>query len=190
MAILIGCEYSGLTRNAFIAAGFDAISCDLRPTERPGPHIQGDVLEAVKSRKWELIILHPDCTYMAVSGNRWYAGTQKRKDAEQWTKGLWLTSIRRCPHVALENPTSSLASVLGPATHSIQPWQFGHGEKKRICWWLHNLPPLEPTDVVDGRDERVWRMGPSADRGKERSRWYEGIARAEADQWGRRLMFI
>ncbi len=182
--ILIGCEFSGITRDAFIARGHNAISCDLEPSERCGPHLQCDVFRAMRVQKWDLIILHPPCTYMAVSGNRWYAGTNERMHAEQWTAHLWIAAFNQCERVALENPVSTLANAIGPSQQTIQPHEFGHGEVKRICWWLHNLPPLLATDNVEGREERVWRMPPSAERARERSRWYEGIAAAEAEQWG------
>lgn len=183
MNVLIGCERSGITRDAYIKQGHNAISCDYYPSDRPGPHLQCDVFKAIRLKCWDLIILHPDCTYMAVSGNRWYAGTTMRHDAEQYTKKMWNTAKRNAERVALENPVSSLANVLGPAHHTMQPHQFGHGEVKRICWWLHNLDPLQPTNEVEGRVARVWRMPPSANRQQLRSEWYEGIADAQADQW-------
>jgi len=183
MDILIGCERSGITRDAFIKAGHNAISCDLEPSDTQGPHLQCDVMKAVRLG-WDMIILHPDCTRMAVSGNRWHAGTAGRHESEQWTLKLWNTALRHAERVALENPVSSLSNVLGKCSHSIQPWQFGHGEVKRICWWLHNLPPLEPTNIVEGRATRVWSMPPSAERARLRSQWYPGIAAAQADQWG------
>lgn len=181
--VLIGCERSGITRDAFIQAGHNAISCDLEASDRPGPHLQCDVFKAIRLG-WHLIILHPVCTYMAVSGNRWYAGTKQRRDAEQLTLKMWKSALRNAEHVALENPVSSVTNVLGKAHHTIQPWQFGHGEIKRICWWLHELPPLEPTKIVEGREARVWKMPPSADRARLRSEWFEGIASAQAEQWG------
>lgn len=182
--VLIGFEYSGITRDAFIAEGHDAISCDLLDTERPGPHWKGNILEPLAHAGWDLIILHPPCTYMAVSGNRWYSGTPEREQAQSWTRYVWDRARAGCNLVALENPVSTLTKVLGPCDDSIQPWQFGHGETKRICWWLHNLPPLKPTNIVEGREARVHRMPPSKERGKLRSRWYPGIAEAEAKQWG------
>lgn len=183
MNILIGCERSGITRDAYIRQGHNAVSCDLEPGDRPGPHLQTDVFKAIRLECWDLIILHPPCTYMAVSGNRWYAGTEQRDNAELWTLRLWNTAKRNAYAVALENPVSSLANALGPCHDSIQPWQFGHGETKRICWWLHNLAPLTPTRIVAGRVERVWRMPPSPERTRLRSEWYEGIADAQAKQW-------
>ncbi len=183
MNVLIGCEFSGITREAFIERGHNAFSCDLIPSEKQGPHLLCDVSAAIKLQRWDLIIFHPPCTYMSVSGNRWYAGTSQRYDAECWTKRLWSLAINNADRVALENPVSSLARVLGKAHHTIQPREFGHGESKRICWWLYNLPPLIPTNIVEGRDPRVWKMPPSPDRGLLRSRWYEGIAKAQAEQW-------
>lgn len=181
--ILIGCERSGITRDAFISAGHNAVSCDLEPTDKPGPHLQCDVFKAIQCG-WDLIILHPPCTYMAVSGNRWYANTQRRRRAELFTGSMWLEALNHAKHVALENPVSSISNILGRATQTIQPWQFGHGETKRICWWLHNLPKLQPTRIVEGREPRIWKMPPSADRARLRSEWFTGIADAQARQWG------
>lgn len=184
MDILIGCEKSGITRDAFIAAGYNAISCDLEPSETPGPHIEDDVNKVILAG-WDMIILHPVCTYMAVSGNRWYAGTDARKVSQQLTQSMWRRAVDNADHVAMENPVSTLSQVMGKAHQVIQPWQFGHGEVKAICWWLYNLPPLEPTDVVEGREARVWKMPPGPDRQADRARWFPGIAKAEADQWGK-----
>ena len=182
--VLIGCERSGITRDAFIKLGHNAISCDLEPSDRPGPHLQTDVFKAIYLGCWDLIILHPVCKYMAVSGNRWHAGTQERADAEQYTLRMVAAARARCERVAVENPVSSLSNVLGPAHQTIQPWQFGHGELKRICWWLYNVPPLVPTKVVEGREARVHRMPPGPERERLRSEWFPGIAKAQARQWG------
>jgi hypothetical protein len=182
--ILIGCERSGITRDAFIKAGYNAISCDLEETDRPGPHLQGDVFEAMRAFEWDLIILHPDCKAMCVSGNRYYANTSARTKAQRYTARMFKAALEVCGHVALENPVSTLAKVLGKSDSTIQPWQHGHGETKAICWWLHNLPPLEPTNIVDGREPRIHYMSPGPDRSKKRSEWYPGIAAAQATQWG------
>jgi hypothetical protein len=181
--VLVGCEFSGIVRDAFTAAGHDAISVDLLPSETPGRHACRDIM--TQPGKYDLIILHPPCTYLAVSGNRWYAGTTKRSYALKWTVRLWQWALAKAPHVALENPVGVLSSHWQPATQYIQPWQFGHPESKKTGLWLHGLPPLIPThgkpEVIE---QRVWRMGPSPDRQKERSRFFPGIARAMADQWG------
>lgn len=186
MNVLVACEYSGVVRDAFIAKGHNAISCDLLPTDRPGPHIQGDCIDAIKSRQWDLIIMHPPCTALAVSGNRWYGNGMpkhnERLDAIKWTLDLWELAKRHARiGVAMENPVGVLPMK---PTQYIQPWQFGHGETKKTGLWLHNLPPLVPTDIVEGREQRIWKLPPSADRWKIRSTTFQGIADAMAAQWG------
>ena len=183
--ILIGCERSGITRDAFLKRGHNAFSCDLEPSDTKGPHLQCDVFKAMRLMAWDLIVLHPVCQFMCVSGNRYYAGTTARKEAQVYTKKMWDYAVYCADHVAMENPVSTLSQVLGKADSTIQPWQFGHGEKKSICWWLHNLEPLEPTDIVSGREPKVHFMSPGPERSRLRSQWYPGIAKAEADQWGR-----
>lgn len=187
MKVLIGCEESGVVRDAFLKRGHDAISCDLFDTRAPGPHIVGDVVDAVRSAKWDLVILHPPCTAMAVSGNRWY-GTgmpmhEERGIAIYWTLGLWYLAKAYSRAVALENPVSVIFRHI-PAAQYIQPWQFGHGETKKTGLALHNLPLLQPTNIVEGREARVHRMPPGPNRARDRSVTYQGIADAMADQWG------
>ena len=182
MRVLVACEYSGVVRDAFRANGHDAMSCDLLPSEQPGPHHVGDVRELLTD-DWDLMVAHPPCTHLAVSGARWF----KDKRAEQaealgFVQMLLDASI---PRIALENPVSIISSRIRKPDQIIQPWQFGHGETKATCLWLKGLPKLVPTDEVSGREMRVHRMPPSPDRWKERSRTYAGIARAMADQWGR-----
>ena len=195
MNVLIGCEYSGVVRSAFADRGHNAMSCDLIPTEAPGSHYQGDIFECLRNSKpnfWDLIIVHPDCHYMSVSGNRWYAGTKKRQDAIDWTVSLYELCTLSAPRVALENPVSVLWKHLGGATQYIHPWEYGHKETKKTGLKLHNLPKLKPTDVVgpppEGPErkewERVWRMPPSPNRSKERARFLPGWAEAMAEQWG------
>ena len=205
MRVLVACEFSGIVRDAFIARGHDAWSCDLLPTERPGPHIQSDVLDLLYD-EWgypseyalalDLLIAHPPCTYLANSGVRWlYGGRGRRRRPERWGqmiggaelfRQLW-TAGGRSTGVAVENPIMHRYGRewigAGPS-QTIQPWQFGHGETKATCLWLRNLPPLVPTDVVDGRTPRVHHASPGPDRWKERSRTLQGIADAMADQWG------
>lgn len=185
MKVLIACEYSGVVRDAFLAKGHDAISCDLLPTEKPGPHIQGDCIEAIKSRQWDLIIMHPPCTALAVSGNRWYGRGMPKHDerlkAIRWTVRLFETAKDYADKVAMENPVGVLPI---PPDQYIQPWQFGHGETKKTGLWLHNLPTLEPTNIVEGREQRIWKLPPTADRWKIRSTTFTGIAEAMEDQWG------
>ena len=181
MRVLVGCEYSGTVRDAFLAAGHDAMSCDLLPTEAPGPHYQGSVLD-VLADGWDLAIFHPPCTHLAVSGARWF----KHKQAEQAEALEFVRTLLDAPipRIALENPVSIISTRIRKPDQTIQPWQFGHGETKATCLWLKNLPPLTPTDIVEGREARVHRMPPGPDRWKERSRTFEGIARAMAAQWG------
>ena len=180
MRVLVACEFSGTVRDAFIRAGHDAVSCDLLRTEEPGPHIQGDVLEVLEDG-WDLLIAHPPCTHLAVSGARWF----KDKVQEQAAALAFVRSLLDAPveRIALENPISIISSRIRKPDQIIQPWQFGHGETKATCLWLKNLPPLVPTNVVDGREGRVWKMPPGPNRWKERSRTFAGIAQAMT-QWG------
>lgn len=185
MKVLIGGEYSGKMRDAFIARGHDALSCDLLPTEVPGPHYQGDVFDVI-DYPWDLAIFHPECTHTAVSGARHFR--------EKWSDGrqacavsFFMRLVRRSAHIpkrAIEQPISIMSSLFRKPDCIVQPWQHGHGETKATCFWLWGLPPLEPTNVVAGRDGRIWKMSPSADRWKERSRTFDGIASAAAEQWG------
>lgn len=182
MKVLIACEYSGTERDAFLARGHDAMSCDLLPTDRPGPHYQGDVRD-VLGDGWDLIIAHPPCTDLAVSGARYFAvkGPERRRAAVEFAR---LLLNAPAPLVALENPVSVLSTELRKPDQVIQPWMFGHGETKATCLWLRGLPPLTPTRYVAGREARIHKLGPSPDRWKLRSESYAGIAAAMADQWG------
>lgn len=185
MRVLIACEFSGAVRDAFTAAGHDACSCDLLPAETPGEHFQMDIMEFLYPREFDLIIAHPPCTYLTVPGNRWYAGTQLREDALSWTRALWQMMTARAPRVCLENPVGVLSSRWQKATQYVQPWQFGQPESKRTGLWLHRLPKLVPThEKPEKIEQRVWRMGPSLERQRERSRFFPGIAKAMAEQWG------
>lgn len=181
MRVLVACEFSGIVRNAFAALGHDAWSCDLLPTEQPGKHIQTDV-RYVLDEKWDLMIAHPPCTYLASSGSRWW----KNKANEQRNALDFVDTLLKChiPKIAIENPIGRISSAIRKPDQIIQPWQFGHGETKATCLWLKNLPFLAPTFVVYGRDARIHKMPPSADRWKNRSRTYQGIANAMAKQWG------
>lgn len=185
MHVLVACEYSGIVRDAFISRGHDAISCDLLDTESPGPHVVGDCLPVIKSKTWDLIIMHPPCTALAVSGNRWYGkGMPKhgeRLHAIEWTQKLFDTAKKQAGAVCMENPVGVLP--IKPSQY-IQPWQFGHGETKKTGLWLYNLPPLEPTNIVEGREQRIWKLPPTPDRWKIRSETFKGIAAAFAEQWG------
>lgn len=182
MRVLVACEYSGRVRDAFLARGHEAMSCDLLPTDVPGPHYEGDVFDIINDG-WDLMVAHPPCTHLAVSGARHFA--EKRKDGRQddalsFVRLLLASPIER---IALENPVSIISSAVRRPNQIIHPWQFGHGETKATCLWLKNLPPLIPTNIVDGREARVHRMPPGPDRWKEISRTFKGIAEAMADQW-------
>ncbi len=179
--ILIACEFSGVVRDAFISAGYDAVSCDLLPTESPGPHYCGDVRNILNDG-WSLMIAHPPCTHLAVSGARWFAKKQtEQQDALEFVRLLMASPIER---IAIENPVSIISSRIRKPDQIIQPWQFGHGETKATCLWLKNLPKLQPTNIVNGREHRVHKMPPSPNRWRERSRTYHGIALAMVHQWG------
>lgn len=183
MRVLVACEYSGTVRDAFAARGHDAWSCDLLPTERLGNHIHGDVLQHLH-RNWDLMIAHPPCTHLAVSGARWFKDKQiEQAEALDFVHRLMDAPI---PRIALENPISIISSRIRKPDQIIQPWQFGHGETKATCLWLKNLPKLMPTNIVEGREARIHKMPPGPDRWKERSRTFEGIAQAMAEQWGGR----
>ena len=183
MKVLVACEYSGRVRDAFKKMGHYAVSCDLLPTEVPGHHYQGDVFDIIHEG-WDLMICHPPCTHLAVSGARHFAAKQAsgvQQQALDFVRALLGAPIKR---IALENPVSIISSKIRKPDQIIQPWMFGHGETKATCLWLKKLPKLEPTNVVDGREPRVHRMSPGPNRWKERSRTYEGIAQAMAEQWG------
>jgi site-specific DNA-cytosine methylase len=182
MRVLVACEFSGVVRDAFARRGHDAWSCDLLPTETPGQHIQGDVRDLDLSR-FDLMIAHPPCTHLAVSGARWFVEKQ-REQAEALEFVRWLLDAP-VPRIALENPVSIISSRIRRPDQIIQPWMFGHGETKATCLWLKNLPPLWPSQMVAGREARIHRLPPSPDRWRERSRTYSGIAEAMAAQWGR-----
>ncbi len=180
MRILVACEFSGIVRDAFIAQGHDAMSCDLLPTESQGPHYQGDVRD-VLGDGWDIAIFHPPCTHLAVSGARYFYRKQaEQAEALDFVRLLLAAPIER---IALENPVSVISSRIRKPDQIIQPWMFGHGETKTTCLWLKGLPKLKPTNVVDGRIARIHRMPPGPDRWKERSRTYTGIAAAMAAQW-------
>lgn len=192
MKVLVACEYSGTVRDAFIRAGHDAWSCDLLPTETPGPHYQCDALE-VLDMGWDLMIAHPPCTHLAVSGARWF---KDKKDEQalalDFVRLLLQAPIRR---IAIENPVSVISTRIRKPDQIIQPWQFGHEATKTTCLWLQNLPLLSPTKIVDKGARHVTKSGkslpdwynlpPSNDRWKIRSATFQGIAQAMADQWGK-----
>jgi len=199
MDVLVGCEYSGIVRDAFLDAGHYALSCDILPTESDkGDHWHGDIFECLRNTdSWDLIILHPPCTHLCVSGNRWYGkgqeGHDKRLKAIEWTKQLYRAATQKAVHVAIENPVGVLSSEWRPPEQYVQPWQYGIQEMKKTGLWLTpGLPLLQPTRIItppkpDDPDylawQRVWRMPPGPNRGKERSRFFPGIAKAMAEQW-------
>jgi len=182
--VLVACEFSGVVRDAFRARGHDAWSCDLLPCEAdPKWHIQGDVL-AILGDGWDMMIAHPPCTHLAVSGARHFVrkvASGEQQEALEFVRMLLDAPI---PKIALENPISIISSQIRKPDQIIQPWMFGHGETKATCLWLKGLPKLTPTNIVDGREARVHRMPPSPNRWKKRSITYSGIAKAMAEQWG------
>lgn len=181
MRVLVACEYSGVVREAFARRGHDAWSCDFLASEQEGNHYQGDVTD-ILGDGWDLMIAHPPCTHLAVSGARWF----KDKQSEQVEALDFVRLLLNAPitMIALENPVSIISSRIRKPDQIIQPWQFGHGETKKTCLWLKGLPLLTPTNIVEGREGRVWKMSPGPDRWKERSRTFSGIADAMAEQWG------
>lgn len=185
MRVLIACEFSGVVRDAFLARGHDAWSCDLLPCERGGKHFQEDVRQLLLAQMvnpWDLMVCHPPCTHLAVSGARWFKDKQtEQRDALAFVCSLLSANI---PMIALENPISIISSKIRKPDQIIQPWQFGHGETKATCLWLKNLPKLTPTNIVSGRKPRVHHASPGPDRWKERSKTLQGIADAMAEQWG------
>ena len=181
MRVLIACEFSGTVRDAFLSAGHDAVSCDVLPSERPGPHYHGDVRD-ILGDGWDLMVAHPPCTHLAVSGARWWPLKWAEQEAAlSFVRMLLLAPI---PRIAIENPVGLISTRIRKPDQIIQPWMFGHGELKTTCLWLKNLPPLFATSIAQGREQRLWRLPPSKTRWMERSRTYPGIAQAMATQWG------
>jgi hypothetical protein len=180
MRVLVACEFSGTVRDAFIANGCDAMSCDLLRSESDGPHYQGDVRD-ILGDGWDLMVAHPPCTHLAVSGAKWIA----KKQREQAEALDFVRILMDCPvpRWCIENPVSVISTKIRKPDQIVHPWQFGHGETKATCLWLKNLPKLVPSNIVNGREAKVHRMAPSLDRWKQRSRTYVGIAKAMADQW-------
>lgn len=194
MKVLVACEYSGIVRDAFTEKGFDATSCDILPTESEGKHYEGDIFDILYDG-WDLMIAHPPCTHLSVSGARWFTEGKKpmylRDDAIEFVRKLMDAPIK---HIAIENPVSVISSYIRKSDQMINPYQFGHKEYKRTCLWLKNLPKLietnnvkEETDKLHPKDKhRIWWIG--GGKGKERSRFYPGIAKAMADQWGEHII--
>ena len=197
MRVLIACEFSGIVREAFKKKGHDAWSCDILSTEIPGKHIKHDVLDIIYQNEreinfkdvphsFDLMIAHPPCTHLAVSGARWFTRWFKQKQKEQRESIEFFMSLVNAPinKICIENPISIMSTKYRKPDQIVQPWMFGHGETKSTCLWLKNLPKLIPTKIVSGREGRVWKEPPSKNRWKKRSRTYTGIAEAMGKQWG------
>lgn len=182
MRVLVACEFSGTVRRAFRHRGHEAWSCDLLASEDNSEfHYQGDVLSLL-GKGWDLMVCHPPCTHLAVSGARWFKEkVEEQEEALEFVRRLLAAPIEK---IALENPISIISSRMRKPEQIIQPWMFGHGETKATCLWLKNLPRLIPTNIVEGREARIHKMCPGPDRWKERSRTFDGIAKAMAEQWG------
>lgn len=185
MRILVACEESQAVCKAFRAKGHEAYSCDIIPCSGGHPewHLQQDVTPLLQQH-WDMIIAFPPCTDLAVSGARYFA--EKQRDGRQRRSIDFFMQFAgaNCEKIAIENPIGIMSSRWRKPDQIIQPWQFGHGETKATCLWLKGLPKLVPTDIVEGREKRIWKMPPSADRAKLRSKTYKGIAKAMAEQWG------
>ena len=181
--VLVACEFSGVVRDAFLARGHDAWSCDLLPTESdPYRHYWKRDLFDVIQDGWDLMLAFPPCTRLCVSGARWFEKYKVEHDeAAEFFMKLANAPVDR---IAIENPVGVMSTRWRKPDQIIQPWQFGHGETKATCLWLKNLPQLKPTNIVDGREARIHRMAPGPNRARERSRTYQGIADAMAEQWG------
>lgn len=185
MRILVACEESQAVCKAFRDKGHEAYSCDIEPCSGGFPewHLQQDVVPLL-SQKWDMIIAFPPCTDLAVSGARYFKEKQKDGRQQKSIDFFMLFADVDCPRVAIENPIGIMSTRWKKPTQIIQPWMFGHGETKATCLWLKGLPPLRPTEIVEGREQRVWRMSPSKERAKLRSKTYPGVAHAMAEQWG------
>ena len=181
MDVLIACEFSGVVREAFAHKGHNAISCDLVDTEVQGKHYKGDIMDLL-GLGWDLMIAHPPCTHLSVSGARWF---KDKKEEQLEAIDFFMALINaKIPKICVENPISIMSTKYQKPSQIIQPWQYGHGETKSTCLWLKGLPILQATDLVSGREQRVHLMPPSETRARERSRTYQGIAEAMAEQWG------
>jgi hypothetical protein len=193
MRVLVACEYSGTVRDAFIRAGHEAMSCDLLPTEVPGPHYQGDVTDVINDG-WDLMIAHPPCTYLSNAGARWlYRGGKLNQDrfvTGLKAKDFFMSFLNAdIPMICVENPVPSSVFELPKYSQAIEPYQYGHPFKKKTCLWLKNLPPLQPTNIVEQRQSTKipgnWFNKGGKERQKERARFWSGIAQAMAEQWGK-----
>ena len=182
MRVLVGCEFSGIVRDEFRKLGHDAWSCDFLNSEGKSKfHIVGDV-RRILTDDWDLGIFFPPCTHLCVSGARWFKNKkEEQQQALDFVARLMLAPIEK---IAIENPVGVISTKIRKPDQIIQPYQFGHGEQKTTCLWLKHLPVLKPTKIVSGREQRIWKLPPSPNRGMERSRTFQGIAEAMAHQWG------
>jgi hypothetical protein len=187
LKVLVACEYSGTVRDAFIKRGHEAMSCDLLPTDADGPHYQGDVRDVI-DYPWDLMIAHPPCTHLSVSGAAWFK--DKKMDGRQQSGVSFFMMLAKAdvPMIAIENPVCIMSTLWRKPDQTVQPWQYGHGETKATCLWLKGLKPLTPTNIVEGREQRLHNLPPSPDRWKIRSTTFPGIADAMAEQWGGNLL--
>ena len=187
MNILVACEESGVVRDSFIQKGHHAVSCDLIPSSsgNDNPHIVDDALETIRSQKWDMLIAFPPCTYLCSSGLHWNKRRPERAILTDKAFEFFMAIANAdCDRIAIENPIGCVSTRWRKPDQIVQPWMFGHGETKATCLWLKGLPKLTPTDLVEGREQRIWKMPPSKDRSKLRSKTYTGIALAMAEQWG------
>lgn len=190
MKVLIGFEESQAIAKEFRKLGHEAYSCDLQECSGGHPewHLQMDIFQALRLKKWDLVILHPPCTYTALCGNRWYWDSLLRIEGISLCKKAWEVACDVCDKVVLEQPKTIMQKYIGKKSQVIHPWQFGHGETKETWLWIKGLPLLNPTNVVEGRENRIWKMPPSKERSKLRSKTYPGIAKAIAEQYGKTLV--
>lgn len=190
MKILVGCEESQTVCKAFRAKDHEAYSCDILPCSGGHPewHIQDNVMNVLRHDivrpEWDMVIAFPPCTHLSVSGARWFPDKRKSGVQQEAVAFFEFFTHLRTHHVAIENPIGIMSTLYRKPDQIVQPWQFGHGETKATCLWLHNLPLLKPTNIVEGREGRIWKMTPGPERSKLRSKTYSGIAAAMADQWG------
>jgi len=183
LRVLIACEFSGITRDAYASLGHEAWSCDLLDSELPGNHVKGDIADFLEEvPNWDIMIAYPPCTHLAVSGARWFKMKKQQQD-EAVKFFMCLVNQKQIPKICVENPISIMSTLYRKPDQIIHPWQFGHGETKATCFWLKGLPLLIPTLIVKGRQHRVHKLPPSPDRWKKRSRTYRGVAKAMAEQW-------
>lgn len=186
MDVLVSFEESQAVCKAFLQLGHNAFSNDVQDCSGglPERHLKMDAMEAIRLRQWDLIILHPPCTFTALCGNRWYWNSEKRIEGIKLCKDSWELACSVCDKVVLEQPKTIMQKYIGKRSQTIHPYEFGHGETKETWLWIKGLPILLPTEHHSGRENKIWKMPPSPDRSKLRSKTYPGIAKAMAQQWG------